>query len=196
MRFQKLGKIGASFALGLLLGTPLVAAVPNNAASATAVESTVNWYAPGRVSTLLQDFQAINARLATNGETLGTFARSPQHSWQSHAHYLNAVRDQVNDAGKILSELQSIRHGALAWQQLAIDRIHPVALDLAAHTEAAISYLTENQGRLFVTEYRDHLAAIADRTSEMRTTINNFVDYGDAQQKLKTLGQTLEIAGS
>lgn len=196
MLFKKLEKIGASFALGLLLGTPLVAAVPNSAASTTAVESTVNWYAPERVSTLLRDLQAINARLDRNGETLDTFARSSQFSWQSHAHYLNAVRDQVNDAGKILSELQSIRHGALPWQQQAIDRIHPVALGLAAHAEAAIAYLTENQSRLFAAEYKDHLSAIADRTSEMRSTVSNFMDYGDAQQKMKTLGQTLEIAGS
>lgn len=124
------------------------------------------------------------------------FARSPHYNWWSHAHYLNAVRDQVNDAGEIISELQSIRHGALPWQKQAIDRVHPVALDLAAHTEAAIAYLAENQNLLFVPEYRDHLSTISDRTSEMRTAVNNFLDYGDAQQKTKTLGQTIEIAGS
>lgn len=196
MRFQNVAKMGASLALALSLGMPLLAAGAGSAASVAGVESTVNWYAPGRVSTLLRDLQAINARLDGYGQTLDTFARSPHYSWQSHAHYLNAVRDEVNDAGKIISELQSIRYGALSWQQRAIDRVHPVALDLAAHTEAAIAHLAENQNRLFVPEYKDHLAAISDRATEMKTAVSNFLDYGDAQQKMKTLGQTLEIADS
>lgn len=196
MRFQKLTKIGTSLALVLALGAPMVVAGPSPAANVATVESSVNWYAPGRVSTLLQNLQDINAKLDTHGQTLDTLSRAPRHSWQSHAHYLSQVRDQVNEAGKIISELQSIQHGALPWQQQAIARIHPVALDLAKHTSEAIAYLAGNQNWLFAPEYRDHLAAISDRATEMRTTVNSFVDYGAAQQQMQTLGQKLEIAGS
>lgn len=194
MRFHTFSKIAASLALALMVGSPLVAASPS--ATPTAVETSVNWYAPGRVSTLLRDLQSINKRLDSHGGTLDTFARSPHHSWQSHSHYLNMVREDVNKAGKIISELQSIRNGALPWQQQAIDRVHPVALDLAAHTSAAIAHLAENQNRLFVPEYRNHLTAIADRSDEMREMVNGFLSYGDAQQKMNTLGDKLEIADS
>ena len=196
MRFKNLTKIGTSLALVLALGAPMAVASSSPAANVAAVDSSVNWYAPGRVSDLLENLQEINAKLATHGQTLDSFARTPGHSWQSHAHYLSQVRDQVNEAGKIISELQSIQHGALPWQQQAIARIHPLALDLAKHTSEAIAYLADNQNRLFVPEYREHLAAISDRATEMRTTVNNFVDYGAARQQAQTLGQKLEIAGS
>ena len=196
MRFPKFAKVGLSLALLPFLFTPLVAAAPNSVSTVTAEESGVNWYAPGRVSDLLRDLQSVNARLASQGERFDNLSRSAHYDWRSHANTLNNVRDHINDAGKILSELQSIRYGALSWQKQAIDRIHPVALDLAAHTEAAIAYLNQNQHHLFAAEYTDHLAAISDRTDEMKTAVGKFLAYGEAQQKVKTLGQSLEIAGS
>jgi len=189
-------KVGTSLALALALGVPLVAPQPSFAAAASSVDPTVNWYAPDRVSTLLQKLQTLNARLTSNGQTLETFSRSTQHSWQSHSYYLNAVRDDVNESGKVIRELQSIQYGALPWQKQAIDRIHPIALDLAQRTSAAISHLSANQGRLAVPEYREHLAAISDSAEKMQSTVNNFIDYGQAQQKAQDLGQMLEIADS
>lgn len=196
MRFLKFVKVGLSLALAPFLVTPLVGAAPNPISIVTAEESGVNWYAPGRVSDLLRDLQSVNARLASQGERFDNFSRSAHYDWRSDANTLNNVRDHINEAGNILNELQSIRYGALPWQKQAIDRIHPVALDLAGHTEAAIAYLNQNQHHLFAAEYRDHLAAISDRTDEMKTAVGKFLAYGEAQQKIETLGQSLEIAGS
>ncbi|MFY9530062.1 MAG: hypothetical protein WAR24_14230, partial [Candidatus Acidiferrales bacterium] len=72
----------------------------------------------------------------------------------------------------------------------------PVAAEAAAHTEAAIKHLRENQGRHFVPEYTDRLTMIKDRAAEMNQTVDNFLDYGETQRKLLHLQRTLEVGSS
>lgn len=193
---SRLSRVGAGLALAMAIGTPLAAATPNVTATPAAVESSVNWYAPDRVNTLLRDLREINTRLDHNGQTLDSFSRSPRLSWQSHASYLSMMRADINKSGKIIREMQDIQSGALPWQKEAISRVHPIGLELAQHTEAAISHLNENQHRISVPAYTERLAAISDSAEKFRSTVNQFLDYGDAQAKSQTLAQTLEIADS
>jgi hypothetical protein len=192
---KRISRVGVGLALAFALGTPLAAAGPNVTAAPAAAEPSVNWYAPDRVNTLLRDLREINMRLDRNGQTLDTFARSP-HSWQSHATYLNMMKEDINKSGQIIREMQDIQYGALPWQKEAISRVHPIGLELAQHTNAAISHLNENQRRLFVPEYTERLTAISDSAQKLRSTVNQFVDYGEAQARAQTLAQTLEFADS
>jgi len=125
---------------------------------------------------------------------LATFAWNPQISWQSHAFYLERVKGHINAVGERLAELQQIRGSVLPWQQEAISRVTSHAAQVAASTEAAIVYLGENQGRLFVPDYRDHLTTIADRSEDMHQTVSQFLNYNKAQQQFQQLQQELELA--
>lgn len=191
MRFQNVAKAISGITLALVLSSPLLASGP--AYASEPVSSTVNWYAPDRTSTLLRQLQDLNEKLTNDGQTLKTFTRSMQFNWKSHAFYLNSVRDNINEVGSMLRELQSIRHGALPWQQQAVDRIHPIAATLAAHTQAAIEHLRENQNRLLVPQYTNHLTGIADRADQMRETVKNFINYGETQKELQRLQGLLEL---
>ena len=73
---------------------------------------------------------------------------------------------------------------------------------MADSTQAAIVHLHENQDRLFVPEYREHLTTIADRSSDMKQTVDKFLNYEkaqrnyeEAQQKYLQLENELELAG-
>lgn len=148
----------------------------------------------GRATTLLAKIQTETAALRPHAETLATFARNPQISWQSHAFYLERVKGHINAVGERLAELQQIRGSVLPWQQEAIGRVTSHAAQVAASTEAAIVYLGENQGRLFVRDYRDHLTTIADRSEDMHQTVSQFLNYDKAQQQFQQLQQELELA--
>jgi hypothetical protein len=152
-------------------------------------------YLSGRASTLLAEIQNEGAGLALHAETLGTFARNPQYSWQSHANYLDRVKGHINAVGERTAELQRIRDAVLPWQQQAITEVTSHAAQVAASTQAAIVYLRENQNRLFVSEYRDHLTTIADRSEDMKQTVDKFLDYGKEQQKFQQLQKELELSG-
>lgn len=164
-----------------LLGTGSVFASP----PAPSPESPA--YLSGRASTLLAQIQAEGAGLRRNAETLGTFASSPQYSWQSHANYLDRVKGHINAVGERTAELQRIRRAVLPWQQQAITEVTSHAAQAAASTQAAILFLNENQSWLFVSEYRDHLTTIADSSADMKRTVDKFLDYEKTQQKFQQL---------
>jgi len=150
----------------------------------------------GRASALLAEIQKETARLRLHADTLGTFAWNPQYSWQSHATYLDRVKDHINAVGSRISELQQMRYAVLPWQQQAITEVTSHAAQVAASTQAAIVHLRENQNRLFVSEYRDHLRTIADRSGNMKQTVDKFLDYEEAQQRFDRLKGELEVKGA
>jgi hypothetical protein len=179
----------------LFLTSDISAAPPANPITSSA-STGVDAQANIRSAELLKDLQIVSSQLNRNAETLGTFATRPHLSWQSHAACLTDVRDQINEAGEVLKELQDMRHSVEPWQQRAIDRIHPVALQLADHTEAAILHLNEFQGRRFAPEYKERLTSIADHASDMKNAVDNYVEYGETQKKLEGLEDKLESASS
>ena len=82
------------------------------------------------------------------------------------------------------------------WQQQAIDRIVPVAVEVASRTQAAIEHLNENQSYLFAPTYTDHLSTIAEQAGTLNDSANSFAEYGKAQDKLDQLRDKLEIRAS
>jgi hypothetical protein len=177
-----------------LLGTGSVFASPP-APSPVAPETDDLAYLSGRASTLLAEIQKETAELRRHADTLGTFARNSQHSWQSHVFYLDRVKGHINAVGERTAELQQIRYAVLPWQERVTTEVTFHAAQVAASTQAAIVYLNENQGRHFVPEYRDHLTAIADSSEDMKQTVDKFLDYEKTNQKFQGLQNELELGG-
>ena len=191
MRSKWAQRISAVAALALLLGGTL-GARPASPISESE-KATGNWYYVDRSSTLLQNLKQVAAKLNQHAETLSMIQRNPQVSWQTHSEHLNQVRDQINDAGKLLRELQGMRESVAPWQRHAIDRVAPVAADVATHTTAAINHLNENRRSITFTEYRDKVQRLADSSSEMKDRINNYLDYAETKQELQQLQTRLGV---
>jgi len=151
-------------------------------------------YSIERASRLLSEIQDEAVGLTRNAGQLEALARHPQYSWQSHATYLEAVKGHINAVGDRTAELQRISRDALPWQQQAIKQVTSHAAQVATHTQAAILYLSDNHNRLFVPEYKDHVAMIADSSQSMSQTVDKFLDYEQAQQKFQRLQTQLELA--
>jgi hypothetical protein len=182
-------RMSMTLAAFVLLGAGSVFASP------TAPSPDSSAYFSGRASTLLAEIQEETTQLGLHAETLGTFAWNPQSHWQSHATYLDLVKGHINAVGERTAELQRISHAVLPWQQKAITTVTGHVAQVAASTQAAIVHLRENQNRLFVSEYRDHLTTIADRSEDMKETVDKFLDYEKAQQKSEQLKDELELSG-
>jgi hypothetical protein len=80
-----------------------------------------------------------------------------------------------------------MRGSAAPWQREAIDSIVPVATQLASRTEAAINYLNENPGQLFVPVYTEHLGAIAGHADRMKESVDVYLDLASTQDRLDRL---------
>ncbi|MGH9573043.1 MAG: hypothetical protein ACRD40_05870 [Candidatus Acidiferrales bacterium] len=150
-------------------------------------------YATERASRLLTEIQNQAADLTKHAGTLESMARQPQYSWESHAFYLERVKDHINAVGVNTAELQRISADAQPWQQRAISQVTSHAAQVAASAQAAIVYLNDNHSRLFVPEYRGHVTTIADSSQNMKQTVDQFLDYEKAEQKFQHLHNTLEL---
>ena len=182
-----LKKTVLGFAMLMLVGAGQALASPK------APSADVSPYFSERASTLLTEIQSETAAMQLNAETLGTFARNPQFHWRSHAFHLDQVKGHINNVGERIAELQRISDFVQPWQQKAIDQVTSHAAQVASGTQAAIVHLSANQNRLFVPEYRDQLTTVAERSEDMKQTVDKYLEYEKAQDMFQRLQTELEL---
>ena len=185
MSMNTIRNVSRTAIAALLLTGSVFAAAPASQSSAITIEAPA-WDFQKEASDALREVQVLSGKLRLNAEKLESFPRS-KLSWESHANQLNLVRGHINQIGERLERLQEIRHATSPWQQQAIDRIVPVAVELATGTEAAIGHLNEDKGHLFAPAYSGHLSAISDRADEMKESVNTFLEFAETEQKLEGL---------
>jgi hypothetical protein len=166
------------FMAGALLTSSLFAAGQPN------YQTELNLQA--EASKLLKEVQSRAAELTKEADRLDTYARASL-SRESHGAQLTLVKDHINAIGVRLQRLQEIRSQAASWQQQAIDSVVPVAVNLAAHTEAAILEVNGPGTVLWLPDYTDHLRAIADRSGRVKDTINLHLEMASTSDKLERL---------
>ena len=175
-------------ALGGLLF--LITGVASGSPQQTTVEPSAAEEATGskseRASALLTEIQREAALLRRHADTLESLARNIRISWQSHADHLDRVKEHINVVGEHTAELHAIHQDVVPWQQQAINEVTSHAVEVATSTEAAINHLQENRNRLFVSEYRHHLTAIANHSEDMKEAVDGFLEYEKSQRKLVT----------
>ncbi len=147
---------------------------------------TDDWNFQAEASQLLKDIQSASNALSRDAATLESYTRGGLH-WESHAGQLTTAMSHINRIGERLDRLQAIRHAAAPWQQQAIDRIVPVAVNLAERTEAAIEHLNENQGYLWAPSYTDHLKAISDHSDRLKRAVDLHLEMARTQDRLEEL---------
>jgi len=164
----------------MLVGLVAVATV---ARSADIVESD-------QVSKVLSNAKMQAFQLKEDATNMEAFTRLDT-SWETHREAIERIKDDVNAMGQLLAKLQDARGSAAPWQQTAIDRITPVAKELASNTTAAIEQLNKNPRGLKLPAYQEYLEAICDSASNLAATIADFADYGRASQRLTRLSEDL-----
>jgi signal transduction histidine kinase len=179
----------------LLIASGSLFAAPSNStdlkgpvAMVTVITATPQYAADNEASDLLKQIQTQAVQLSNDSATLASFSRSSL-SRQSHAAYLNMVKQHINQTGRDLGRLEEIKSYAAPWQQQAINQLVPLAQQVASNTEAAINYLNENPNSLFAPTYAQTLEAIAGSASEMKDRVNDFLDIAATNQKANELYQ-------
>jgi hypothetical protein len=147
------------------------------------------------VSKTLSEAKVAAVQLREDAGQMEVFTRSGA-TWQSHAEAIGKIRNDINQMSVLLTKLQNSRGVSAPWQQTAIDRVIPVAKELAADTTSAIEHLNKNPQRLNTPDYQNYLEAIADSATNLSATITNFVDYGTTRQRLERLATKLELPGT
>jgi hypothetical protein len=144
------------------------------------------------VNQLLADVKTEAIALELDSEQIATWAGAKQLSWQSHAEKLNLIREHVNRAGRILSNLQDAQDTASPWQQQAIDRIYPLLKELADNTQGMINHLNDKKSTFHLSEYGDYAKAGYELAKDLATLVSDYVEYGKLEVDFHRLQEKLE----
>jgi hypothetical protein len=183
-----------SFGALILSGSSLLAAPSISAIGAPVVQSQTAT-SSAQASQLLEEIQSIAYELSSDAATLESY-KLGQLNLESHANQLTLAKRHINAIGGRLQELQAIRNAAEPWQQQAIARIVPLAVQLASRTENAINHLNENRRYLFAPAYTEHLTAIADHADQMKQSVDVALELANTQDKLDVLREKIAATES
>jgi len=145
------------------------------------------------VSELLTQAKAQSIQLRKDAELMHSFSLSDL-SWQSHAAQIDLIKTHINKLGRILKQMGERREFASPWQQQAIDRITPLAAELASDVEKTIEHINNNQNRLHTPQYRDYLASNSEVADSLSALISDYVSYGKNRARYEKLGTELEVS--
>ena len=177
-------KVVSQLSLGLLLAA-LVFATSSMYAAQTSRDST-------EFSMILADIKTEAIQLRHDAEDLKTFTHSTL-SWQSHATKINEIKDHVNEAGKLLTKLDSARGTASLWQQEAIDHIAPLLKEIASSVQSTIEHFNQRPGLLRTGPYAEFADANYELASNSAEVISDYVEYGKSKAKSDELAAKLAV---
>jgi len=108
-------------------------------------------------------------------------------SWHSHSVQISRIKEHINSAGSVLSQMQAARADAKPWHQDAIDAITPMLKQLAANTESIINHLNETPNRLRNPTYVEYLRSNAQSASQLSNAVRNVVDFDATRTRMEEL---------
>ena len=127
------------------------------------------------------------AGVTRDAETVRSLAQDHHTNWQSHAYYLNNLRDDVNSMGELLAELEEMKPLGSGAQQMAIERSRPHLVALAAETTEALNLLRARAGNVMQPQYKETVAELASQAEILYQTLDTIVDYHNADDRLDNL---------
>jgi hypothetical protein len=145
-----------------------------------------------QASRLLKDARGFAVQLGRDANQMASFQTLTD--WKSHAEQLNLIGDHINKIGKILADLQRARDGAEPWQQDAIDKITPLAQELASNTKSIIDNLNGDK-RTWRPEYKAYLKSNAERANDLSKLIGDYLDYEGAKARTQGLSEKAGFSG-
>jgi hypothetical protein len=138
------------------------------------------------LTALFQEARTTATQLNRDAATMESFTRS-NLSWQSHSAQIKLIKEHINKAGSILSQMQAARADAKPWHQDAIDGITPTLKQLAANTDSIINHLNDNPSWLRDPTYMQYLKSNQQLASELSAAVGNVVDYDSTKTRMEEL---------
>jgi hypothetical protein len=162
-----------------LTGLPLTleAATSNECACGKPTAASYTWDFHREADTLFQGIQFDAQQVSNHAANLQSFADDPNISWQAHATELTQLKSEVNNMGKKICRLETIRRVVAPWQQETIDRIASTLPLMADNTEGAIAYVNAHQHDLLNPTYWRYADNLYSEGTELTQLAGNAVDY-------------------
>ena len=144
-----------------------------------------------QVSKLLSEAKTMAFQMKEDAVTMESYTRT-NATWESHAAAINQIKEHINVLGRQVTKLKAAESTASPWQKTAIDRINPFLDEMSGYTTAVIERVNGDRKHT-IADYKDYLEANADYATDLASMIGDFVDYGNAKERMERLGAKLEV---
>lgn len=144
-----------------------------------------------KVDDLLARFESRAIETRRDAATLESKRRS-KVSWQTHSYMLGIMSEHINEMGRILSDLESMKSQSTLFQQKAMEAARPELQDVAERVQRAINWLKEDRRSISNSEYRDNLHSIWVSADRLYRNVDTILDYHEARMRLQGLAEEPE----
>jgi hypothetical protein len=179
MKRNGLFKAAFAVAVPAIVVLATISAYPN-----TAVGDTIPH---PQVTAELTEFKRTVLEVRREADTLQSFTRHRQMDWRSHINRLGTLKRHVNDLGKSLTELESMRPMASESQQLALEHARPHLVAAAQNLTQAIEMVNENRRNIHDAEYAEAVRSIHTHGNLLHKKLSAILDYDEAKMRFDNL---------
>jgi hypothetical protein len=177
----------------ILLASCLVAAMIATPAAlrADTNHSTPDLASVRDVANHLSEFKQLSADVSRNADVLLSLSRNHRTSRESHDYYLGNLRYDINNLGRMLSELEQAKPQANPQanpaREMAIEEARPHLVALASETGEALDLLRADKENLWQSPYEETIADLAKQADILYQTVDTILDHHDADDRLDQL---------
>jgi len=178
----------ASFVVALALMTSggLSAASRGNVPRSVTLSSAAG-YAGTEGRMLLSQIQDHASAISEEVEPLDMQTRVSEGGGWMESATLNEVREDVNTIGKDLNRLEELRTQLEPWEQQEIDRIAPLAVEIADATNDGIRTFNRNQNQTWNTQLSAELTTLSNKADELRKSVNESLELAKLNKEIERL---------
>ena len=144
------------------------------------------------VNQLLAESKAESFHLRQDAAKMASFGVTDL-SRESHLSAITEINGHIHVLSNQLAKMEEMRGCSSTWQNTAMDTIKPLLKELAANTEATITYLNRKPNGLKSREYRTLLDKGGELADRLSATTADYADYGQTLQRLQQLRHKLEL---
>jgi hypothetical protein len=168
---------GRSFLMAALIALP--------AASFAATRPTAAAREDVQTMELMKDLDTAAGDAADQASMLESATFSSNTSWEVHAQKLQALKDDVNEIGRIVSRLDEMR-GTLSPADVdGLDRALALVKDMAANSQSAIQFLNADQQNFWMPAYRKNVTNLVSESAQLSSVVNRAIAHDKARAKEK-----------
>jgi hypothetical protein len=122
---------------------------------------------------------------ADQASELDAAAYSSSVTWEVHAQRLQALKDDVNEMGRILTRLDDRRASLSAPDRDSLDRAGTILKDMATNSQAAIQFLNADQQNFWQSSYRKNVSNLSNESTQLASSLDHAIALDKARMKDK-----------
>jgi len=148
-----------------------------------------------QVGKQLTDFKQTVFEMRREADTLKSMTPNKRLSWESHTYRLSTLKDQVNEMGRSLAELEAQKSIASEGQALAIEHARPHLVSVAQNLTAAIELVNENRRNVYWSDYGEAVEAVYSHADALHTKLDTILKYEKGKMRMDNLELQTSLAG-